>query len=150
MNGLQHSISIFTVPSPPLPAGNLRTESLLQLASCTPLKARTPDMEWDQIVTPYRVAVWEQHVASHPHRGFAEYICKGIREGFRIGFDYHHAQCKPGPGNMKSAKEHTDIVDKYIGSECNKKRLLGPLQRSKYPQVQVSPFGSNSLIVLPL
>ena len=98
-------------------------------------------MEWDQIVTPYRVAVWEQHLASHPHRGFAEYICKGIREGFRIGFDYHHAQCKPGPGNMKSAKEHADIVDKYIGSECNNKRLLGPLQRSKYPQVQVSPFG---------
>ena len=42
---------------------------------------------------------------------------------------------------MKSAKEHVDIVDKYIGSECDKKRLLGPIQRSKYPQVQISPFG---------
>ena len=138
---MKDTIGNFTVTSPPPPAGDLRTETLLQLASCTPLKARTPDMECDRIVTPYRVAVWEQHLASHPDSSFVEYICKGIREGFWIGFDYHHAQCKPGPGNMKSAKEHMDIVDKYIGSECDKKRLLGPIQRSKYPQVQVSPFG---------
>ena len=74
----------------PPPTGDLRTEALLQLVSCTPLKAGTPDMEWDWIVTPYRVAVWEQHLASHPDSSFAECI--------------------------------------YI-------------QRSKYPQVQVSPFG---------
>ena len=36
-----------------------------------------------------------------------------------------HAECNLGPDNMKSAKEHVDLVDKYyIGSECDKKCLL--------------------------
>ena len=52
MKSMKDTIGNFTVPSPPPPAGGLRTEALLQLASCTPLKARTPDMEWDRIVTP--------------------------------------------------------------------------------------------------
>ena len=121
--------------------GNYRTESLLQLASCTPPRAKPPDTMWDQMVTPYKASVWEQGLASHPDRRFADYICKGIREGFRVGFDYQHTRCRPGPGNMKSAKEHEEVVDKYIGNECEKKRLLGPLQRSEYPEVQVNPFG---------
>ena len=92
-------------------------------------------------MTPYQVAVWEQGLASHPDRSFVEFICRGIREGFRIGFDHQQAQDNSGPGNMKSAKDHQEVVDKYIGTECEKRRLLGPLQRSKYPQVRISPFG---------
>ena len=122
-------------------AGNFRTEALLHLASCTPLRARMLYPEWDRIVTPYQVAVWEHGLASHTDRCFAEYVCKGIREGFRIGFNYHQARHRPASGNMKSAKEHEEVVDKYIGTECEKKRLLGPLPRDEYPHVQISPFG---------
>ena len=42
---------------------------------------------------------------------------------------------------MKSVQEHDEVVERYIGSECEAKRLLGPFERSKYPQVHISPFG---------
>ena len=39
-----------------------------------------------QIRTPVRVEAWERCLASHPDRILVEYILKGFREGFRIGF----------------------------------------------------------------
>ena len=33
------------------------------------------------------------------------------------------------------------IVDKYIFGECEKGRVVGPLDRREFPDVQVSPFG---------
>ena len=32
------------------------------------------------------------------------------------------------------------MVDKYNGTECEKKHLLGSLQRSEYPHVHISQF----------
>lgn len=119
----------------------LNVDALLHLASCTPLKARVTDSGWDRITTPYHLAVWDRGLASHPDRRFAQYVSEGIRAGFRIGFNYHQAQCRRGPGNMKSVRYHEEVVDKYIGTECEHKRLLGPLKWSDFPHVQVSPFG---------
>lgn len=42
---------------------------------------------------------------------------------------------------MKSVKEHEEVVEQYIGAECEARRLLGPLEKSSYPQIHVSPFG---------
>ena len=57
-----------------------------------------------------------------------------------VGFDYHQAECTSSPGNMKSVEE---VVESYIGSEREARRLLGPLERSRFPQVHTSPFGVN-------
>jgi hypothetical protein len=59
----------------------------------------------------------------------------------RVGYNYRTHQCKSGPGNMRSASEHRDVVEKYIGGECEAKRLLGPYDRSHFPNIHVSPFG---------
>ena len=42
---------------------------------------------------------------------------------------------------MSSARLHKEVVEWYIAAECEARRLLGPLDRSKFPQVHVSPFG---------
>ena len=42
---------------------------------------------------------------------------------------------------MKSVREHRDVVEKYIGVECEAKRVLGPYVKSHFPYVHVSPFG---------
>ena len=42
---------------------------------------------------------------------------------------------------MKSASEHKDVVEQYLGMEREAKRVLGPLKPSDFPYVQESPFG---------
>ena len=80
-------------------------------------------------------------MASHPDRDFMEYIIAGLREGFRIGYDYQGHKCKGCEDNMKSAKEHPQVVDDYIMKECLAGRLLGPLDPQMFTEVQVSRFG---------
>ena len=65
---------------------------------------------WARIVTPLRLRVWERGLSSHLDQDFVQFVCNGIREGFWVGFDYRNARCKRGPGNMKSVKQHEDVV----------------------------------------
>ena len=120
---------------------NVKMESLMRLELCRPLEAKVHDSSWAKIVTPLRLTEWERALALHPDEEFKHFVCSGLRDGFRIGFDYRSARCKRGPGNMKSVQEHEEVVEQYIRSECEAGRLLGPLERSSYPQVHVSPFG---------
>ena len=46
-----------------------------------------------------------------------QYVCSRIRQGFRIGFDYHQALLIPVHRNMKSAVDHREVVEKYLGEE---------------------------------
>ena len=80
-------------------------------------------------------------MASHPDRKFREYLIIGLREGFRIGYDYQGHKCKGCEDNMKSTKEHPQVVNDYIMKECLAGRLLGPLDPQMFTDVQVSRFG---------
>ena len=54
--------------------------------------------EWGNIITPLCVSVWERKLSNHPDREFAKYVCDGIREGFRVGFDYTKCRCRQAQG----------------------------------------------------
>jgi len=84
--------------------------------------------------------MWERALAVHPDREFAQYVCSGIRHGFRIGFDYQRARLTPVHRNMKSTMEHGEVV-KYLGEEREVQRVLGPFKCSLFPKVHVSLFG---------
>ena len=60
--------------------------------------------EWARIVTPLQVPVWQKYLEGHPDGEFAQLVMDGIRDGFRVGFDYVTCECKAGPGNMKSVE----------------------------------------------
>ena len=90
---------------------------------------------------PLQWEVWQEAMASHPDREFMEYIITGLSEGFRIGYDYQGHKCKGCEDNMKSAKEHPQVVDDYIMKECLAGGLLGPLDPQMLTEVQVSRFG---------
>ena len=83
----------------------------------------------------------EESLSSYPDRKFAGYVCDGIRDGFRVGFSYGTSVCKRAVGNMKSVKEHKEVVEAYIGGERQAGRVLGPFSKESLPHVQVSPFG---------
>ena len=85
-------------------APNFRTESLLVLESYKPLDAQVHVEDCARIVTPLKLRVWERGPSSHPDQDFVQFVCNGIREGFREGFDYRNARCKRSPGNMKFVK----------------------------------------------
>lgn len=116
-------------------------DSLLALAACTPSSLLSHDSGWGKIVTPLRVSAWEKGLASHPDRDFAKFICDGVREGFRVGFNYRMCQCHSLEGNMRSMVEHREVVERYVQGKREAGRLLGTFCRSRYPDVQVSPFG---------
>ena len=42
------------------------------------------------ITTPLHWPAWELALYSHPDRIFADLIVNGIKEGYRIGFDYSY------------------------------------------------------------
>ena len=41
------------------------------------------------ITTPLNLETWSQALTHHPDPTFVQYILSGIRDGFRIGFDYN-------------------------------------------------------------
>ena len=72
-----------------------------------------------------------------------EYVVSGIRDGFRIGFDYHNHSCKRAKKNMSLVLDHPEFINKYtcIAEECAAGRLLGPFDPASLPSVQTSSFG---------
>ena len=91
--------------------------------------------------SPLQWEVWQEHLRSHPDRDYAEYLICGLRDGFRIGFDYQGHKCRSSRENMRSAVERPEVVREYIEKECIAGRLLGPLDPALFPEVHTSRFG---------
>ena len=64
-----------------------------------------------------------------------------LQEGFQIGYNYQAHKCKGSEDNMRSAKDHPQVVDSYIRKECEAGRLLGPFDPDLFLAVQISRFG---------
>ena len=69
------------------------------------------------------------------------YLVTGLREGFRISFDYETHQCRKSDDNMRSAQQHPQVVRNYALKECEAGRLLGLFDPQIFPEVHVSRFG---------
>lgn len=75
-------------------------------------------MKLQAIATPLIGHRWVATLQDHPDRAFARYICQGINEGFRIGFNRTHP-LQPASSNMQSVEEHPEIVTEYIDNELS-------------------------------
>ena len=86
---------------------------------------------------------WQDHVTLLPDRQLANYVVQGIREGFRIGFDYQHHKTRKATRNMYSAEAHPSVVQEYISKECREGKVLGPFDPTTevFSRVHVSRFG---------
>ena len=106
------------------------SEKLLSLAKCIPL---TPSQHLEQlagITSPFCWQSWQFALRSHPDKKFANYIVEGIKEGFRVGFNYQAGiDLKPKQRNIASAYQHPNIVSEYLQQECQAGRILGPFAR---------------------
>ena len=93
------------------------------------------------MTTPLQYEEWWEVLQGHWNNALVQYILSGIQEGFRVGFDYSKASCKPTKCNLLSAETNPDVVSAYLQEEVTMGRVLGPLQVRSIPGVQVSPFG---------
>ncbi len=114
-------------------------EDLLKLDSCRP-EGRGAVILDREVVTPLVWKEWDQALRLHPDQQFRAYISDGIRNGFRLGFDYD-AQCKPLDRNMRSAIRQPEVVEEYLAVECGEGRIVGPLDPQEWKGVMTSSFG---------
>ena len=85
--------------------------------------------------------VWQDLLSLYPDRLLADYVVQGLRDGFRVGFDYQRARTKKVMANMRSALEHPEVVRDYLTKECAEGRIFGPFIINQFSQVHVSRFG---------
>ena len=116
-------------------------EDLLALDQCRRIPAHKVSPALKGLSSPLDWEVWQDCLAAHPDRRYVDYVISGLREGFRIGFNYRTNQCKRSGDNMRSAKQHPEVVGDYIRKECEEGRVLGPFDPQMFPEVHVNKFG---------
>ena len=116
---------------------------LLELDSRRQIKVRTGPPIPTCCRTPLECRERDQSLREHPDKHFVSYVVRGIREGFRIRFDYLSHCCKSVKRNVISATDHADadVIRDYLAKECAAGRVLGPFDPQSLPHVQISPFG---------
>ena len=113
-----------------------------QLATLDKMQSPVRDVHkaFQEIVTPLQWQMWDSLLATHPDQRFRRYIIEGIRNGFKIGFDYSRPLRSAG-SNMASTRQMPGVIRDYLAEECALGRVVGPLPRGMFPEVHVSRFG---------
>ncbi len=112
------------------------TEDLLLLEALSPLPKQC---EASPIEGFLPLQAWIPFLDSHPDKRFAEFLRRGITNGFRIGFN-RGKLLKQCPKNLKSVSEYGEEVDTYIRSEVANGKLVA-LQPTLPTAGHISPIG---------
>ena len=89
---------------------------------------------------------WEEYLSDHQDKEFGEYIIRGIREGFRIGFNWS-APLAPAKRNIPSSYSLPREVEEYISKELGQGNFVGPLPLEKLSNEQIVQV--NRIGVIP-
>ena len=87
-----------------------------------------------------RLDVWQSYLSSHPDKNFVEYLLRGIKDGFRIGFRAAAVQLKSRKANMLSVFDHPQVVTEYIKEEVQA-NTMHRVENALAKNVHCSPFG---------
>ena len=128
-------------PSSLTPAGKYCYGAhLMQLEACKP-ECRGVPPRLLPVITPLEWETWARALQLHPDRDFVAYIVGGLRDGFRVGFNYASHGCVSAKRNMLSASQHPEVIDAYLEEECTQGRIIGPLDTQEAEGVHISRFG---------
>ena len=125
----------------------LQTAPYPYLSQLKGLRANTPTMppklpgELLGITTPLKLAEWEAQLSAYPDPEFSAVILDGIKNGFRVGFNYHSVKLKSRHKNFKSAEDHPSVVDSYLQKELALGRIALIKNPDALPWVQLNAFG---------
>ena len=105
-------------------AGYPYTDDLLALDRCR--SEGTPYTSRVTTTTPLNISAWEEMMRLHPDRRYAEYLVRGLKEGFRIGVDRRNS-LRPASRNLPSASQHPRVITEYVNTEMERGRMVGPI-----------------------
>ncbi len=83
---------------------------------------------------------WRTALSAHPDEVFAQYILRGIWQGFRIGFDPAQLLVS-ARRNCPSVWEHPEVVEQYVSREITAGRMIGPFPPHMIPGLHISRMG---------
>ena len=118
---------------------------LVALDQCHTVKPIRLPYGLDHIVTPLLWQSWQASLADHPDRASINWLIAGIRDGFRIGYDYTRGKPKSSQRNLISALERPQVIREYLAKERAEGRIMGPFATLELPQLHVSWFGVIAL-----
>ena len=110
-------------------------EDLLGLEECIDT---TPPVAWPVAPSPVHLSNWEGHLRTHPDKRLATYICSGLANGFRIGFNRQGSVLGPMARNHPSATSNREAVQDYNYIGDGSRQVSG---ESLIPFVHVSSLG---------
>ena len=113
---------------------------LHKLDACRPPGDTPIPAELRAISTPLWSAVWEEELRAHPDREFAQFLVRGLNDGFQIGFQYSTHSCVAARRNMISALQHPEPIEGCLSKEVGGGRIIGPLPKG-FAGMHVSQFG---------
>ena len=87
-----------------------------------------------------RLPRWQQALAGHPDRAFAQYVLNGIEHGFHVGFA-HGSRLGPASRNMCSATLHPTVINSYISTELQEGRMAGLFPPGSVPGLHINRMG---------
>ena len=93
------------------------------------------------MVSPLKVDQWRVWLQGHPDQVAAQPVLKGLKEGFRIDFQYVTNNWRPASPNMLSADTNLQVVSDYLQEEVEAGRIIGPLKQGSVVGLQISSFG---------
>ena len=134
-----HAIAL--IHSPPDSNGKyLYTEHLMRLSNTSP-GGSPVDFRIAEIKTPLVLLAWKEKLARHPDKEYAEYILKGIEEGFCTGVDSRRSMTS-SRRNMLSAQQHPEVITQYIVKQVADGNILGAFSRETAPRVHINRIGA--------
>ena len=98
-------------------------------------------MEARRVVTPLRWQAVESGLQDHPDSWWVEYLVKGIRERFKLGFSMGEKGLRASGWNMVSAGEQPQVVRDYLADEVKAQRIWLVGSQEVVRGVHCSPFG---------
>lgn len=123
------------------PGTRIYTGRLLALDSCVAVKSSRIPTVLQTISTPLKVEEWERALVGHPDEDLVGYFLSGIRDGFRVGFDYSKYSCVSARANLRSAGENRQVVEDYLREECAQGRVIPMGSPEAVEGLHLSPFG---------
>ncbi len=116
-------------------------EHLKRLAGRRPLRLVAIPEECRTVVTPLEWRTWDGRLQDHPDQELRRYIVMGLKEGFRVGFQYGAVEYVSAQTNMLSATRNGQVVDEYLAKEVRLGRVAGPVDPTTHPGIQINRFG---------
>mgnify|MGYP002259925768 CR=1 FL=1 len=91
-------------------------------------------------VSPLKPEEFARNLSNHPNQSQVAFVLDGLRYGFRLGF-HHSRKLKSATTNKPSAKQHPDVIDRYLANEVSLGRVAGPFSSPPLPNLHISSFG---------